>query len=263
MDPKLDHLVSCILALEFNRRLTPEISGRALGALCAQPQSHLMGAFQDCLLLFNDRFVNTWSVDEEYLKQLERIIRPWFTYWSQSHGYRLFPGNTVEEIKSRYSLGTSAHLPIYISVLLELEYLTCNPEDAVENYLFELFEALESQLGQSLFNTVFGERFSKLSNRVSLCGNGAEGASKTQTQSKDCAHLHSASKDTVLDRTSSIPPSLDERYAANAPPQPSSRDQHNTAKGHTSCNIPNQSLECADTQDRLVSPSNRAGLDTL
>ena len=248
MDPKLDQLVNCTGALEYQGRLTPELSGRALSALCIQPKSHLVGAFQDCVLLYNDCFINTWTVDEEHLRQLERIIRPWFTYWSQSHGYRLLPETTVKEIRSKYSLGTSVHLPMYMSVLLELEYMKFKPGDAIENY-FKLFKAMRSALGQTLFNTVYKERFSELLHRMSLCGNGAAGYGEAQTQSKECAHPHSTSKDPVLDMTSSIPPSLDERYPANAPPQlssldeccpanappqPSSRDQHNTATNPTS-----------------------------
>ena len=74
MDPKLDQLVNCIQALEAERRLTPQLDRQTLDALCVKPQSHLVGAFQDCILLYNERFTTTWAVDEEYLKQLERII---------------------------------------------------------------------------------------------------------------------------------------------------------------------------------------------
>ena len=113
---------------------------------------------------------------------------------------------------------------MYMSVLLELEYMKFKPGDAIENY-FKLFKAMRSALGQTLFNTVYKERFSELLHRMSLCGNGAAGYREAQTQSKECAHPHSTSKDPVLDMTSSIPPSLDERYPANAPPEPSSLDE--------------------------------------
>ena len=179
MDPKLDHLVNCIQALEFERKLTYQLSGRVLGALCVKPQSHLVGAFQDCILLYNERFTTTWAVDEEYLKQLEHIIWPWFTYWSKSHGYRLFSRAAVEEFRGRF--GCSYLLPLCIAVLLELEYLNVDPQVAVENY-HGIFKTLQSQLGQSLFDTVFSVRFSKLSDWLSLDGYGAVGVKRSQTQ---------------------------------------------------------------------------------
>ena len=77
MNPKLDQLVNCIQALKAERKLTPQLYGQTLGALCLEPQTHLysylVGAFQDCILLFNDCFRNTWTVNEEYLKQLELL----------------------------------------------------------------------------------------------------------------------------------------------------------------------------------------------
>ena len=65
MDPKLDHLINCIQALEAERKLTPQLYGQTLDALCAWPQSHLVGAFQDCILLYNECFMATWIVDQE------------------------------------------------------------------------------------------------------------------------------------------------------------------------------------------------------
>ena len=146
MDPKLEHLVNCIQALELQRKLTPELSGRVLDASCVEPQSHLVGAFQDCVLLYNDFFMSTWTVDEEYLKQLERIIRPWSTFVMQSHGYHLFSRAAVKEFGSRCSLGPLHRLPLSITNLLELEHMTVNPEFIVGNYL-GVFEALRFELG--------------------------------------------------------------------------------------------------------------------
>ena len=52
MYPKLDRLVDCRITLEYKRKLTPALFGYALDALGTEPQSHLIGPFQDCLLLF-------------------------------------------------------------------------------------------------------------------------------------------------------------------------------------------------------------------
>ena len=136
MDPKLDHLVTCTEALEYRRKLTHGMQRWTLETLCVQPQSHLVGAFQDCILLYNDRFMSTWAVDKEYLMQLECIIRRWFTYWTTQQGYELLPRTTVDEIRGRYSLGSSALLPMNISKLLNLECLTeervCDPGIVME-----------------------------------------------------------------------------------------------------------------------------------
>ena len=187
MDPKLDELVNCIQALEAERKLSP-LHGRILHALWVEPQSHLVGAFQDCILLYNECFMTTWTVDEEYLKQLEQIIRPWFTYWTTQQGYELLPRTTVDEIRGRYSLGSSALLPMNISKLLNLECLTvervCDPGIVMENYL-GILKSLQSGLGQTLFDIVFSGRLSNLSYKLSLLGYGAAGASKTRTQSME------------------------------------------------------------------------------
>ena len=143
MDQELE-LVNCVHALWFQRTLSPELAGRSLDALCVEPQSHLVGAFRTCLLLYNDRFMSTWTVDEEYLKQLEHIISPWCREpQSQQHGYQLLPGSLVERQRTIYSLGTRTHLLECISAMLELEYWTIYPENAVETYI-AIFKALQS-----------------------------------------------------------------------------------------------------------------------
>ena len=41
MDPKLD-LINCIHTLQHEEKLTPQLSGKVLGALSVKPQAHLL-----------------------------------------------------------------------------------------------------------------------------------------------------------------------------------------------------------------------------
>ena len=76
MDPKLD-LIDCIHTLQHEEKLTPQLEGKVLGALSVKPQGHLLQHVEECILLYNDRFLNTRAVDIGHVLQLELVIKPW------------------------------------------------------------------------------------------------------------------------------------------------------------------------------------------
>ena len=172
-------MVKAVSQLQDCTTLTGELSLEVIEAFKARPAYYLFDLFEFGLLLYNQRVINTWTVDVRYIQVLEQLVKPWVDWLKdfhlQDHGEECCliakPCTGYQLEYSRYShfIGPGFNFLTAIIALSELESASTSEmrvivslqsvkDEMIMHCPLNIGNALYAVLGRELFEECFQER---------------------------------------------------------------------------------------------------------
>ena len=174
------NLVFLINSLRDRNPLSDDFFDCLFEAFGMEPQGELFKSFEQAVILFNDRFLDTYILNDWYLGELQLILKPWIVEANRAHGCLEHRGchslgynseflrptcplssqseslEFLKLVRERYACGASLILPVAIIDLNKLEAMPyeCTQTSDMILAAEALSSSLRAFLGKELFGPV-------------------------------------------------------------------------------------------------------------